>query len=223
MELERPRATKLPPTEDLQRSYDQVADEYARRYFDELDHKPFDRALLERFAQTARHLGPVCDMGCGPGQIARFLRRQGAKALGVDLSPGTVQVARRLNPEIEFITGNMLALDVADGVWGGSAALYSIIHVPREQVVRALVELKRVLVSGGLLLLSFHVGDDDMHLEELWGEPVSMEFFFFTQREMAAYVASAGLELLERHQRPPYEGVEYESTRGYLLARKPSP
>jgi len=223
MESERRGAARLPPTGDLQRSYDKVADEYARQYFEELDHKPFDRALLERFAQATRGLGPVCDMGCGPGQIARFLRRQGAKALGVDLSPDTVQLARRLNPGIEFHTGNMLALDVADDVWGGIAAFCSIIHVPRGDVVRALVELKRVLVPGGLLLLSFHVGDEDMHLDELWGESVSMDFFFFTQAEMAGYVASAGLELLERHQRPPYEGVEYESTRGYLLARKPSP
>jgi SAM-dependent methyltransferase len=223
MESEQRRAEDLESTADLRRSYDRVADEYARRYFEELDHKPFDRTLLERFAQTARHLGPVCDMGCGPGQIARFLRGQGAEALGVDLSPGTVQLARRLNPGIEFHTGNMLALDVADAVWGGIAAFYSIIHVPRREVVPALVELKRVLVSGGLLLLSFHVGEEDMHLDELWGEPVSMDFFFFTQEEMAAYVESAGLELLERHQRPPYEGVEYESTRGYLLARKPGP
>ncbi len=32
---------------DYQTSYDQVADEYVRRIFDELQHKPLDRQLLD--------------------------------------------------------------------------------------------------------------------------------------------------------------------------------
>ena len=35
---------------DCQDSYDHVADEYVRRIFDELQHKPLDRQLLDRFA-----------------------------------------------------------------------------------------------------------------------------------------------------------------------------
>jgi ubiquinone/menaquinone biosynthesis C-methylase UbiE len=33
---------------------------------------------------------------------------------------------------------------------------YSIIHVPHPQVTQALSELKRVLLPGGLILLTFH-------------------------------------------------------------------
>ncbi|HVM61780.1 MAG TPA: hypothetical protein VMV72_13040 [Verrucomicrobiae bacterium] len=39
---------------DFRTSYDQVADEYARRIFDELQHKPLDRQLLDRFAASVR-------------------------------------------------------------------------------------------------------------------------------------------------------------------------
>src|SRR5438876_925677 len=39
---------------DCQTSYDQVADDYVRRIFDELQHKPLDRQLLERFAASVR-------------------------------------------------------------------------------------------------------------------------------------------------------------------------
>jgi trans-aconitate methyltransferase len=53
--------------------YDRIAEDYARHIYGELAHKPLDRELLRRFA--ARMRGQVCDMGCGPGQVARFLPR----------------------------------------------------------------------------------------------------------------------------------------------------
>jgi len=205
----------------LEASYDRTAEEYARRYFDELAHKPFDRVLLERFADAVRGRGPVCDLGCGPGQIARFLRALGVDAIGVDLSPGMVELAKRLNPDIPFWLGNMFCLDVPDESWAGIAAFYSIIHVPRAAVVHVLAEMRRVLRPSGRLVLSFHLGHDDMQLDELWGEPVSMDFFFFERDEMERYVTASGFEVVESHQRPPYEAVEYQSHRGYIMAAKP--
>ncbi len=73
-------AERPDPTDSTRDSYDRVADEYARRIFDELDHKPFDREILDGFADAVRGLGPVCDLGCGPGQVARYLRARGVDA-----------------------------------------------------------------------------------------------------------------------------------------------
>ena len=55
----------------IRESYDRIAGEYARRIFDELQHKPFDRQLLDRFAAQIPKNGQACDMGCGPGHVAR--------------------------------------------------------------------------------------------------------------------------------------------------------
>ena len=54
-------------------SYDNIADDYAEEFYDELERKPFDRDLLKRFVLGLPRRGPVCDLGCGPGQIAKFL------------------------------------------------------------------------------------------------------------------------------------------------------
>jgi hypothetical protein len=45
-------AARMSSSEDVRRSYDEVADEYARRIFDELAGKPLDRQLLDRFAAS---------------------------------------------------------------------------------------------------------------------------------------------------------------------------
>ncbi len=49
--------------DNLQLSYDRVADEYAQRIFDELQFKPLDRQLLERLAASVPAGGIICDMG----------------------------------------------------------------------------------------------------------------------------------------------------------------
>lgn len=206
----------------LLKSYDRLAGEYARRLFDELDHKPLDRALLARFTQETQGLGPVCDLGCGPGHVTRHLRWLGAEAFGVDLSAGMIEQARRLNPEIEFRQGDMRCLDVEDGSWGGIVAFYSIVHMPREVVPRALEEMLRVLRPGGLLLLSFHVGDEIRLFDELWGQEVSLDFHFFRVEDMRSLLEEAGFEVVEAVERSPYgEDVEAQTQRAYVFARKP--
>jgi SAM-dependent methyltransferase len=206
---------------NVQTSYDLVADEYVRRIFDELDHKPLDRDLLDRLAALVRNVGPVCDMGCGPGHVARYLHGRGVPVVGVDLSQAMVHHARTLNPGIEFTQGDMRSLDIEGGTWGGIAAFYSIIHIPRPAVVAVLGEMKRVLRPGGWLLLAFHIGDGVLHLDEWWGQQVSVDFHLFRPDEMTGFLKDAGFQVAKIVEREPYPDVEHPSRRAYIFAENP--
>ncbi len=206
---------------NTQTSYDQVAREYAEKFKDEMDDKPFDRDCLDRLAREVGSLGPICDLGCGPGQIARYLHRQEVDTLGVDLSPRMIAEAQRLNPDIPFHQGDMLALPDADNSWGGIAAFYCIIHIPRGQVVDALREMKRVLKPGGVLLVTFHIGDEIIHRDEWWEKPVNLDFAFYQPTEMETWLKEASYELEETLVREPNPDVEVATRRAYVLARKP--
>lgn len=216
------------PTLNTQSSYDSVAVEYAEKFKNEMDDKPFDRECLDRLAREVGDLGPICDLGCGPGQIARYLQGQGVNTVGVDISPRMVEEAQRLNPEIHFHQGDMLALPDADHSWGGIAAFYCILHIPREQIVDALREMKRVLRSpdptsgkpGGVLLITFHIGDEVKHLDEWWEKPVNLDFAFFQPEEMESWLKDAGFELEETLNREPNPEVEVATRRAYVFARK---
>ena len=206
---------------DLRASYDRVADDYVRRLFDELRHKPLDRELLDRFAERVRDVGAVADVGCGPGHVARYLHERGVRVTGIDLSPGMIARARGLTPLVEFREGDMAALGVADGTWAGITAFYSLIHIAREEMVDTLRELRRVLRPGGLLLIAFHVGHDTMHLDEWMGQPVRVDFHFFAADEMTTFLRAAGFEIESTVERDPYPGVEHPSRRAYILATVP--
>src|SRR5215207_6608872 len=204
---------------NTQTSYDQVAVEYAEKFKDEMDDKPFDRDCLDRLAREVGHLGPICDLGCGPGQIARYLHRHGVDTLGVDLSPRMIAEAQRLNPEIHFHQGDVLALPDADNSWGGIAAFYCIVHIPRENILDALGEMKRVLNPGGVLLVTFHIGDEIKHLADWWEKPVNLDFAFFQPSEMENWLKKAGYELEETLVREANPEVEVATTRAYVFAR----
>ena len=209
------------PTMDTAGSYDQIAAEYSRRIYHELDGKPLDRALLERFAERLRGQGVACDLGCGPGHVARYMAERGLDVIGVDLSPGMVARAAALNPGIPFHVGDMLALNVPDGAWAGIIAFYSVIHIPREQVATALREMRRVLMPGGLLLLAFHIGHETLHVEEMWEQAVALDFTFFEPAEMAGYLEQAGFIVEDVIEREPYgPDVEHQSRRAYILATR---
>jgi SAM-dependent methyltransferase len=208
-------------TSEVQSSYDRVADEYARHIYDELRHKPLDRQLLDRFADRVLGAGLVCDLGCGPGQVARYLHERGAAVCGVDLSPGMVERARHLNPGIEFHRGDMRSLEVPAGMWAGIAAFYAIVNLAPGDLLQAVREMWRVLRPGGLLLLSFHIGEEVSHVEDLWGCAVCLDFYFFRTSDVAGYLQTAGFDIEEIVEREPYAPeVEYQSRRAYIFARK---
>jgi SAM-dependent methyltransferase len=74
-------------SKSIRESYDRLAEEYARRIFDELQHKPLHRELLDPFAAEVGGGGEVRDMGCGLGHVARHQRDAGTTVFGLDLSP----------------------------------------------------------------------------------------------------------------------------------------
>ena len=201
-------------------SYDAIAEEYAATYFDELDGKPFDREVLDRYAASVRGRGRVCDLGCGPGQIARYLAARGVEAFGIDASVAMVTTARRLNPTLDFQQGNFYALDLADGSLAGIAAFYSLIHCERRALPRAVRELHRVLAPGGRLLMAVHAGTGEVTREEAYGKRTALVATLFSQAEVRDALGGAGLRVDELTLRPPYD-FEYPSTRIYALSTRP--
>ncbi|WP_031072460.1 class I SAM-dependent methyltransferase [Streptomyces sp. NRRL WC-3742] len=200
-------------------SYDVVAEEYLARIGGELAGKVVDRALLGAVVEEADG-GVVADLGCGPGHVAGWLAGRGAEVVGVDLSPRMVELARREHPSPEFRTGDLLALPAADGEFAAAVALYSVIHLEPEDLAPAFAEMHRVLRPGGVLLVSFHLGEEVRRMEEWWGHRVDVDFHFLRSEDVAERLAGAGFAVEARLER---EGLAQEAPtrRGYLLARRP--
>ncbi len=98
--------------------YDAVAEEYAAAFSGEHEKKPKDQELLHRFSQEIGDQRPGGDLGCGPGQTAKYLKNLGIDISGLELSEGTLEQARALHADIHFQKGNLLELEFELGVTG---------------------------------------------------------------------------------------------------------
>jgi SAM-dependent methyltransferase len=200
-------------------SYDAIAEQYAEHYFDELDGKPFDRDVLARFAAAVKDRGRVCDLGCGPGQIARYLAARGVDAFGIDASASMVATARRLNPTLQFRQGDFFHLPLADNELAGVAAFYCLIHCARGVLGRAIVEIHRVLMSGGRFLMAVHAGEGVVGRNEAYGKRVALVATLFSEDEVCAALTAVGFRFDDLVTREPYP-FEYPSRRIYAAAAR---
>jgi SAM-dependent methyltransferase len=213
-------------------TYDAVAVRYAEAMVKELDERPIERGLLDEVVRGAREgdrRGPIADVGCGPGHVARYLADRGAEVCGFDLSPAMIDLARARFPGLDFRVGSMLAIDAKEATWSGAVALYSLIHLTPNERTLACHELARMLRPNAPLLVSFHVSSPDnamgssVHLETWFEMPVDLTGYFLDPDVVLAEMRDAGFELRARLDREPLSANEYPSRRCYLLLRRASP
>ncbi|MGC5290517.1 methyltransferase domain-containing protein [Micromonospora sp. DT231] len=120
---------------------------------DAIESKP---AAVELRARSYELLGDltgrtVVDVGCGSGRAVAEMAERGAHALGVDLDPEMIAVARRRWPAGAFQVGDATELPLETE----SVTYYradKVLHV-LDDPARAVAEARRVLTPGGRAVL----------------------------------------------------------------------
>ena len=183
---------------DLVRSsYDRVAGPYVEMGIGDLAAEPWLRAGLAAFAEAVRGLGPVLDVGCGPGTVTAHLAGLGLDVSGVDLSPEMVAHARRLHPDLHFEVTSATALHLPPASLGGVLGWWSLFNLPRDVLPGVLATFAAALVPGGLALIGTHVGDGDVVRTEAYGGvPVSWTTHLWRPERLVDLLTTAGLHLV---------------------------
>ncbi len=133
--------------------------------FKAFEHKGWESVALpyrDAFSSlTTQSIGPLLDavaagpgvrlldVACGPGDAAAEAVKRGANTTGMDFAAAMVEEAGRLQPGVEFRTGDAEDLPFDDAVFDAVVINFGVLHFARPD--RAIAEAHRVLRPGGRL------------------------------------------------------------------------
>jgi ubiquinone/menaquinone biosynthesis C-methylase UbiE/DNA-binding transcriptional ArsR family regulator len=154
-----------------------------------------EAAIFAAALEKAPHWRRLLDIGCGAGRMLELLAPRAETAIGVDLSPAMLGVARAQlekagRRNVQLRQGDIYALPV-DGDSVDLAVVHQVLHY-LDNPARALREAARVLAPGGRLV----VVDFAPHRCENLRESHEHRRLGFSPEEVAEYLRQAGLELL---------------------------
>jgi SAM-dependent methyltransferase len=149
----------------------------------------------------ARARGPVLDIGCGPGRHVTALGRRGVEAVGVELAPGAVALARRHGAAV--IEGSIFEQPLTSN-WGTALLLDGNIGIGGD-ATRLLRRTARLLRPGGLALVELEPSASasrpaQVRLESERAVSDWIPWAFVGAEEIGAIAAAAGMRVDELWQ-----------------------
>lgn len=115
--------------------------------------------FVREFSNCLKEGSTILDLGCGPGNIAKFLVNQnkGYKILGVDLSSEMLKLAHQNVPTEHFVIGDIRDLQL-ERKFDAVIASFCIIHLEDDEAIGLLRKTRDLLNDQGFLYLCFMNG-----------------------------------------------------------------
>ncbi len=149
-----------------------------------------DRAAL--LTESVRGGGVVADLGCGAGLHLPYLPRP---SVALDAASAMVELAREAAPDVPGIQGDLEALPFRRGALDGAWARASYLHVARDRLPWALMELHHALAVGAPAHLTMMHGDGEGPFPN--DEFVGRFFARWQPDDLRDVLTGAGLEVID--------------------------
>ena len=175
--------------------YDQIANLFSETV---KNHKSYnDKVHYSNVIE--KHLSgksSVLDIGCGSGiPVCSSLATAGHSVLGIDISSGQIELAKKSVPSARFKCSDILECDFEDNRFHAISAFFSLFHMPREKLPCVLQKVACWLRPSGIFVFSIAVNEDNEYFEQPDFLGVKMYFSWWDAETTECIVRSTGLSV----------------------------
>ena len=172
--------------------YDKNIDEYVKKTT-ELQ----DKDWLNKFISYLSANGSVLDIGCGFGRDANFFTSNDYNYFGIDLSEKMISKAKKLTPLAKFYVMNMLDLDFKSDYFDGIWCSATLLHLNKDDALRSLSEMKRVLKPEGIIYLNLKEGKGEKIISDDRYKNAKKFYSYYSEIEIKNLLVNYGFKVLD--------------------------
>jgi len=105
----------------------------------------------------------ILDLGCGPGNISRYLlsQRPDFQLTGIDIAPNMIALAKLNNPMATFIEMDSRQINTLATSFDGIICGFCLPYLSSSDCSKLIADAALLLANNGILYLSFVEGDGD--------------------------------------------------------------
>lgn len=159
-----------------------VAEEYDEHYGDACyatqDYLQYEQQLIEQELSCGGG-GTLLDLGCATGRMTIPLAKHFVRAIGIDISPHMIDVARRRSQEARVVNTEFIEADIEKRLYlEDNSISFVLMNMGTasdvHDFISVLHEVRRVLKPGGKFLFSFYNKDALVYTWDFLPWPVAL-------------------------------------------------
>lgn len=149
---------------NVKKDYDLIAEQYGKDFGTFIE----DLDVYEEFEKELPAGATILDLGAGTGRSYSYFSKKGYNYIGLDFSPKMREEAFKIHGEFPYILDDMINIkkyfkeNSVDAVF----AVYSLFHLPQEDLKRVLSDIYDILKEGGVFLFTYQLGSGEEFADE---------------------------------------------------------
>ena len=171
-------------------TYNKIAQEYDKEFGNDYSDTPYVDKFLNYLEGKK-----VLDIGCGVGNLTKYIMDKGFNVEGIDLSKGMLNIAKQKYSDIKFYEMNMKEITLRKE-YDGIMLAYSLFHLTKKEVIEVLPKYYDLLNSNGKILLILQYGQGERIVNEPLKEGLKIFINYYSQDEIIEILKNNRFKIL---------------------------
>ena len=195
-------------------TYNEIAKEYDKEFGNDYSDTPYIDKFLDYLNERK-----VLDIGCGVGNLTKYIWNKGFDVDGIDLSEEMLSIAKRRYNNINFYKMDMRNI-ILNKKYDGIMLAYSLFHLTKQEVLEVLPKYYDLLNNNGKMLLILQCGKGESIIDEPLKEGIKMFINYYSLEEISSVLKDNNFEILYTDLKNPESKFELGNEKIIIICEK---